>query len=256
MIRSVTPAPSSPPTPTADSRMPTPESPQARYSSATTTIRTFRPPTTSVWTEVSATSNRSEGSAVIARKPAVAWRIGCSSASAGAWRAPNTDADHKCGRPQSPAAVTANATSTLVAASISAPSAGPANIVTLSIVLVATFAAVSSSGSRATEGRSARCAGSNAVASAPLIGGEREHERGGRVDQHDERREPRGRGTAEIGDHHHPLAGEAVRDQACEGREYRRRREPQEQGHSHELGAAHVVGVDGNRHAVGPLGSA
>ncbi len=56
---------------------------------------------------------------------------------------------------------TANTTSGPATTSRKPPSAGPANEATLSIVLEATFAAVSSAGSRASRGSSAACAGRN-----------------------------------------------------------------------------------------------
>jgi hypothetical protein len=62
------------------------------------------------------------------------------------------------------AAVTRKTHPALVAASSNPPIAGPAKLPTLSIVLRVTFAAVSSSGLRASSGRSADSAGRNAVA--------------------------------------------------------------------------------------------
>ena len=61
-------------------------------------------------------------------------------------------------------AVTTNAAPVLVAARTAPPIAGPAKAATLSTVLEVTFAAVSSSGVRASEGTSADCAGRKAVA--------------------------------------------------------------------------------------------
>ena len=61
------------------------------------------------------------------------------------------------------AAVTANTTAGPWMASRRAPSAGPTNEPTLSIVLEETFAAVSSSGDRAIDGSSAASAGRNTV---------------------------------------------------------------------------------------------
>jgi len=60
-------------------------------------------------------------------------------------------------------AETPNETDAPAAARMIPPSAGPANAPTLSIVDDATFAAVSSSGVRASPGRIAACAGLNAV---------------------------------------------------------------------------------------------
>ena len=57
----------------------------------------------------------------------------------------------------------ANTTSGLLTASSSPPSAGPRNVPTLSSVLDATFAAVSSDGERTSAGRSADCAGRKTV---------------------------------------------------------------------------------------------
>ena len=54
-----------------------------------------------------------------------------------------------------------------LAASNSPPSAGPPKMPTLSIVLAATFAAVSSSGVRASDGMRAASAGRKAVAATP-----------------------------------------------------------------------------------------
>ena len=53
----------------------------------------------------------------------------------------------------------ANTSAGLLTASTRPPSAGPRNEATLSMVLEATFAAVSSAGSRARRGSSAACAG-------------------------------------------------------------------------------------------------
>ena len=61
------------------------------------------------------------------------------------------------------AATTPNTTAGPLTARRSAPSAGPANEPTLSSVLEETFAAVSSSGVRASEGRSAASAGRKTV---------------------------------------------------------------------------------------------
>jgi hypothetical protein len=56
-----------------------------------------------------------------------------------------------------------NVTPSLVAARMTPPIAGPATLVTLSIVLEVALAAVSSSGVRASEGKTAACAGRKAV---------------------------------------------------------------------------------------------
>ena len=61
------------------------------------------------------------------------------------------------------APVTRKVKATLVPASTSPPAAGPRKMATLSIVLPATFAAVSSSGVRASAGTSAAWAGRNPV---------------------------------------------------------------------------------------------
>ena len=60
-------------------------------------------------------------------------------------------------------AVTPKTTALELTASRSPPRAGPAKMPTLSIVVAVTFAAVSSSGLRASPGTSAACAGRNAV---------------------------------------------------------------------------------------------
>jgi hypothetical protein len=67
------------------------------------------------------------------------------------------------------AAVTTKTTQTFETASRIPPSAGPTQKPRLSSVLELTFAAVSSSGVRASEGSSAACAGSNAVATTATM---------------------------------------------------------------------------------------
>ena len=57
----------------------------------------------------------------------------------------------------------------LAAASRSAPTAGAANPASVAIVLAARFAAVSSSGVRASDGRMAACAGRKAVEASVTI---------------------------------------------------------------------------------------
>jgi hypothetical protein len=74
----------------------------------------------------------------------------------------NSTADHSTAP-----AVTRNTVPTLVHASSNPPIAGPRKMPTLSIVLAATFAAVSSSGVRASVGTRAASAGRNAVAATP-----------------------------------------------------------------------------------------
>ena len=61
------------------------------------------------------------------------------------------------------AALTAKTAATFLSARMMPPSAGPTKVATASSVLEATFAAVSSAGSRARPGRSAACAGRNAA---------------------------------------------------------------------------------------------
>ncbi len=60
-------------------------------------------------------------------------------------------------------AVSAKTAPMLVMATSTPPSAGPTKKAALSIVVDAVFAAVSSAGERASAGRSAACAGANAV---------------------------------------------------------------------------------------------
>ena len=74
----------------------------------------------------------------------------------------------------------ANTVSTFVVASNSPPSAGPMKLPTLTIVLVATFAAVSSSGVRASDGSSAAWAGQKIVAADDA--GERVHDARGELE--------------------------------------------------------------------------
>ncbi len=62
--------------------------------------------------------------------------------------------------------MTAKTTDGPVTASNAPPSAGPASMPTLEIVLMATFADVSSSGVLASDGSNAPCAGWNAVDAA------------------------------------------------------------------------------------------
>ena len=66
-------------------------------------------------------------------------------------------------------AVTKNTTPASLAASNRPPSAGPTKLPRLSIVLRATFAAVSSSGVRASSGSAADSAGRNAVPRIEVI---------------------------------------------------------------------------------------
>ena len=105
------------------------------------------------------------------------------------------------------AAVTEKTASTLVVASRRPPSAGPAKLPTAAIVLMATLAAVSSSGLRERVGSSADWAGLNVVesivttpASAYTIAAGREKPR--RAPRRRERDRPR-----EVGEEHHALAG-------------------------------------------------
>jgi hypothetical protein len=127
-------------------------------------MRTLSAPATRVCAAYSPTRRRRRLSTAIARKPASA---SCPSLEAflsrptggSARTRPISEADQR-----NIAAVTANTTPVSVTATRSPPSAGPAKLPTLSIVLEATLAAVSSAGSRAREGRIAACAGWKAVA--------------------------------------------------------------------------------------------
>ena len=149
---------------------PKPSSPQSSRSSASTGTKTSSAPATRVWAETSETISRARGSETTARAPALTTcstrsdSAGeASSASAGvAVRIPaRSSADQR----NVPAAI-ANETPGPLTAMTTPPRAGPAKAPTLSIVLEATFAAVSSSGDRASEGKRAAWAGRNAVPAA------------------------------------------------------------------------------------------
>ncbi len=159
-------APSRPPTPTAALSQPTPALPAWRSRSATITSSTSSAPPTSVWPPLSPITTRSFGSDAIARKPpSSAGRTFSASPSGGAGESAGMRTRHAADQRKA-AAVTTKTTHGLLTASSAPPSAGPANMPTLDVVLSATFDAASSSGVRTSEGRSAACAGWNA---APAI---------------------------------------------------------------------------------------
>ena len=161
-------APSRPPTPTAELRKPTPALPVSSSLSATTTISTFSIPSTNVCAEKSPTRRRRRRSRAIVRNPAsssstteTASRSAASPSETG--RIPEIRKADQSKRE----AVTTKTVPGPVAASRMPPMAGPPKMPTLSIELAATFAAVSSSGVRASVGTRAACAGRNAVAAIP-----------------------------------------------------------------------------------------
>ena len=154
-------APSRPPMPTAELRKPTPAFPVSRSFSAITTIRTFNIPSTNVCAENSPTSRRRRRSRAMMRKPAnsssaieLASGVSPFSTSASGWMPATRIADQT-----SAAAVTMKTAPGPDAASSRPPIAGPPKIPMLSIALADTFAAVSSSGVRTSDGTSAACAG-------------------------------------------------------------------------------------------------
>ena len=125
-------------------------------------------------------------------------------------------------------AVTAKATPVLVAARTAPPIAGPAKAATLSTVLEVTFAAVNSSGVRASEGTSGRLGGPEGGRHE----GDERHEpvddAGGRFDEGGGGRAGERAGAQQVGREHDPLPREAVGQNGGEGRADRRRQEANE----------------------------
>ena len=150
--------------PTAELRKPKPASPISSSSSEATTIRTVNAPATIVCAPYSATIRRRSRSTAKVRKPAPTSRR----------NEPRSDGSLLGGATERmPAIITAdqrklsaltpNTSSGFVAASRMPPSAGPTKVPMLSTVEDVTFAALSSSGVRASDGSSAAWAGRNAV---------------------------------------------------------------------------------------------
>ena len=162
-------APSRPPMPTAELRKPTPDLPVSSSFRAITTMSTFSIPSTNVCAEKRATSRRSRRSRTIVRKPASSSSTmdTASSRSASSTSATGRMPMRRNADQSTVPAVTRNTSPGPLAARSRPPSAGPPKIPTLSIVLAATLAAVSSSGVRASEGIRAASAGRKAVAATP-----------------------------------------------------------------------------------------
>ena len=123
------------------------------------------------------------------------------------------------------AAVTERTASTLVVARRRPPSAGPAKLPTDAIVLMATLAAVSSSGC----GRwssSADCAGLNVVERIVTTPGKHVHDRGRQRESDDERRAHERDRARDVGEQHHALAAEAIGENGRERRDNRAGEDP------------------------------
>ena len=158
-------APMTQPTPIAEFRYPTPAFPRPSVSTDSTTMYTWSAPNRNDCAARRVISTRSAGSRPIVRKPASASEttVPGSTSDFGAACGPRTRRSTKA-EMASMAAVIANTTSGPVAASSTPANAGPAKTAMLSTVLATAFAAVSSSGVRASAGVSAACAERNGVA--------------------------------------------------------------------------------------------
>ena len=132
--------------------------PPCRIEIASTTSSTSIAPSTNACAELSPTTTRSAGLWSTAVNPAVSSVRKCGrSAGSGGWSrgTRRTNATDQRVRPP----VSAKTAAGPLSARRTPPSAGPANMPTLEIVLPTTFAAVSSSGEFTREGSNAACAG-------------------------------------------------------------------------------------------------
>jgi hypothetical protein len=146
------------PIPIAALSQPTPAFPAWSSRRASTTSSTSRAPEVSVWAPVRPTTTRNAGRRSTVANPAVSSgrKRGRSLRSGGSSRGTWTT---KAADQRRSAPLNAKTAAGPLTASRTPPSAGPANIPTLVIVLATTFAAVSSSGVSTSDGSSAPCAG-------------------------------------------------------------------------------------------------
>ena len=149
-------------------------------------------------------------------------------------------------------AVTRKTTPALVAARRPAPIAGPAKLPTLSIVLRVTFAAVSSSGLRASSGRIDDSAGGRSSEDRGEPG-ERVDGPRGAVGERDRAGSSDHRRPAEVRRRHHRDAREPVGKGAEERRADRCRDRADEGDDPDRLRTALLVGIDRDGDAVRPL---
>jgi hypothetical protein len=153
-MTATTNAPTMLPTPIAVLSQPTPALPAWSRLMASTTSSTSSAPDVRVWAPVRPTMTLSAGCRITVEKPAVSsgQRLGRSVRSGGlSWGTWTTKAADQTRT----APLKAKTAAGPLSASSTPPSAGPANIPTLAMVLLTTLAAVSSSGVSTSDGRSA-----------------------------------------------------------------------------------------------------
>ena len=228
-------------------------------SRAMVTVKTAAAPATNVCAHPSADTSRSERSAPMTRKPAIASARKC----VGGSSATESCGSDSCGGIVSRAIISAdqtklaalitNSTGTPVTASSSPAMAGPMKKARLSSVLLIAFAAVSSCGELASRGSSAASAGRNGPAMKPTITARVTTDQRRTVEPDQDRCDQHQAGPQQVRRDQERLLGPPV-DQ--------RGQERQSEGHQQQPGhrvpadvrrAALLVEPDGDRGVVRPV---